>query len=166
MVIKNEQEFKYLASLVSSTQAEYVRKGMSQSPARKQAATDVSFLCTPPVTAAELESALAVYRNANFDKEYEYEEGADTSIVQTYKTWAMNNDHVTKDAELAHFSGNTRGSFGAARSWLQRKYGFIFTKDVNGWSIVSPEPEPEEEEKKYTESEMMAKFAEFLKSQK
>jgi len=158
MIIKSLEEWKKLASLVSSTQAEYVRDGFSQSLARIKAGEDVASTCDEPTTREELESALAVFRNTNFEKPES--DVNDASTVQIYRAWAMNNDRVTKDAELAHFTGNTPGSYGAARSLLSRKYGFVFTKDAYGWSIVAPEPD---EEKLYTESDMKKAIEDFMK---
>lgn len=79
------------------------------------------------------------------------------STVDLYREWVQENDVITNDAELSHFTGKGQSTFANARMVLS-KDGYSFKKEKGRWHVtVRPDT------KKYSESEVRSMIDEVLK---
>ena len=177
MEIKTVEEFSIIQSMIGKLQAQFQRQGYDAKEARKLATEKIGDTYNPPVSVEELNSAtgkalvkfygekrlvkLREKWNAKKDKSNqtpipEEEKEESESLVEIYRSWCAQHNHVASDVEIAHFTGRTAPAFMYARKKLIED-GFIFEKNGSGWNITAPVIE-----RVYTEKEVRSMMEELL----
>lgn len=159
--LMTDDDVRALASLVSTEQAKYQKRGFEAGAARHKAANDAGALFDPPVTGREVSSKIGKF--AAQVKPEKLEQTGEQPLTIIYRQWAEQNDVIASDKQLAHFLKCTPGALYYARTKLIEE-GYVIERNNGDWAVVS-RPSTK---KVYSEAEvrkMMSQLTEQLMSQ-
>jgi hypothetical protein len=151
--ITTQEQYKKIASDVASIQAEYVKKGMGQSDARKRAGEQAATRYN--TTREALEASMAAARNTLYDRE---KEQPLNSVTERYEKVCKDFGEVPSDRVVAILSGCTTANLWHARRKMEEA-GYTFTMNMkgNGYKVEPPQ------EAKYTEDDLQRAIAAALR---